>query len=92
MKVIEPHTTEQPDTSIDARMYKTHSDFIAVIKSMVGRNIQSEISYGSTITDDCDDGVVNLRGYFSINAGKNSALCIAIRNPYAGKEVDEASL
>ena len=45
----------------------------AVLKSMLNREIQSSIGYRSSITVECENGVVTLTGYFANRNDKHSA-------------------
>jgi len=66
-------------------------DSVAVIKSMVNRTVQSVIGYSSSISVECNDGVVTLRGHFASDKDRNNALRVAISNPCVRKVVNEAT-
>lgn len=92
MNVNEQQAAMQQNKVTEEPMCNTSPDSVAVVKSMVNRSIQSEISYRSSITVECDNGVVTLRGIFANAKDKNSALRAAISNPCVGKVINEASL
>lgn len=83
---------EEIVTDIEDSECCAHPESVAVIKSMVNRNIQSVIGYSSSITVDCHDGVVTLSGNFANAKDRNNALRVAISNPCVRKVVNEARL
>lgn len=68
-----------------------HSATTSVLRSMLNREIQSSIGYRSSISVECEDGVVTLSGYFANRNDKHTALRKAIAIPGVCRIVNNAN-
>lgn len=68
-----------------------HPATTSVLRSMLNREIQSAIGYRSSISVECDDGVVTLSGYFANRNDKHTALRKAIVIPGVSKVINNAN-